>query len=190
MNPHPGYPKISHMNKILLLLLPLVFCISPVHSQNTFIEINGEVAIEAEYYTDNTGAWEEVEGRNAYPIEKSGLGILRSDRIRLVQNREILGSIQDEVTLARTRVGLPLCRPLPSASILAPANEPEDFASLFVYEKGAELSGYGHRKEGWSCLALRPVQTGKRKNCLFNWSGGPPVGPIPDNAFWLPAIPD
>ena len=130
------------MNKILLLLLPLVFCISPVHSQNTFIEINGEVAIEAEYYTDNTGAWEEVEGRNAYPIEKSGLGILRSDRIRLVQNREILGSIQDEVTLARTRVGLPLCRPLPSASILAPANEPEDFASLFVYEKGTELSGY------------------------------------------------
>jgi hypothetical protein len=115
----------------------LTFCIlitsNLSRGQSLFLEKNGICAIEAEFYTASSGAWEEVEGRNAMPAESLGLGITHSKQIQFESGLQILSS--DE-----TPVGWGI--PEKSAHIIANVKDIPGGACIFEYNKGDTVNGF------------------------------------------------
>lgn len=108
------------------------------------------VAIEAEHYTDNVGAWEEVEGRNA---TEQGRGLTHDFRLAMrAPDHPLAAGLRGVVELPRN-TPIPWAMPGSAATIVAAAGHDPAKAVVFGYERGAELPGGGR------AIARRAVTT-------------------------------
>jgi hypothetical protein len=131
--------------KFYLFIFLSIFILSTSRAQvnqYTYIENDGVVAIEAEKYTTNKGAWEEVEGRTAYPKELQGLGVAYGEKVEITSGQEGLNAgLTGTVTVFNETDPLNCALPNANAKIIARVKKEPQFATFFVYEKGTEMPG-------------------------------------------------
>ncbi|MBN1116705.1 MAG: hypothetical protein JXA77_05855 [Bacteroidales bacterium] len=171
------------MRKIILTvsLLGLAFYMraQPYYQQN-----NGVIAIEAEHYTSSSGEWEEVEGRNAEPMEKQGQGI--DNQKGIISGRFISLSNKE------TRVGWGI--PFENAEITAYTDSRQMKAAIFAYaenEMAGEFKIPAYRafitwpttefsEEGWALFQNVLIKTMRRNNIenFFFVHGGEAPGEL------------
>lgn len=111
-------------------------------SQTTFVEQDGVISVEAEHYTENKGAWEQVEGRNAYPFELRGIFNAEVNSL-LIANIEgiIPTALQQEVIISKEPVLIGAGKTNENALVLASFTGDPDHAAVFAYKKGSQMPG-------------------------------------------------
>lgn len=121
---------------IPLALLPLALLAAPP----TFFEKNGLVSIEAEHATDNVGAWEEVEGRNAI---ENFRGASPDFRIVIVAaGHPLAAGLSGEIALPKNTT-LNWGMPGPGVTAVAVAGHDSRKAVVFGVERDGPLPGGG-----------------------------------------------
>jgi hypothetical protein len=100
------------------------------------MEKDGVVAIEAEHATDNVGAWEEVEGRNATEQLR---GLSHDFRVIVTAaEHPLAGGQAGELTLP-ANTPIPWAMPGANATVIAVAGHDAKKAVVFGVERGAKL---------------------------------------------------
>jgi hypothetical protein len=124
------------------ILLFILFLIQPLFSQQTFLEINGVVSIEAEHYTGNKGPWEEVEGRNAVSIDDAGFGAFDETKILIKDgDHPAAGGLTGVVSIMENGESINWGIPNENAQNIAVSEKILSRSALFVYEKDAIMPG-------------------------------------------------
>ena len=119
-----------------LALLPLALLAAPP----TFFEKNGLVSIEAEHATDNVGAWEEVEGRNA--IENFRGASLDFRIVVTAAGHPLAAGLAGEIALPRnTTLNWGISGPGVAAVVVAGHDARK--AVVFAVERAGALPGGG-----------------------------------------------
>lgn len=130
---------------MVFLAFQILVTLTAFHSspaQNTFLEINGIVSMEAEHYTGNTGPWEQVEGRNAVSVDDAGLGNIKDAFVRILKSDHPLAAgFAGKVTLTRDQAPMNWGFPNENATVIAVSQREPEKAVIFAYENGAKMPG-------------------------------------------------
>jgi hypothetical protein len=103
----------------------------------TFVEKNGVVSMEAEHFTDNIGAWMEVEGRNA---NETNRGISPDYRLHVVDAKHSLtAGLAGEIKMPRN-TWVAWGYPAPSATVAIRLGHEASKAAVFGFEKGSSMA--------------------------------------------------
>ena len=114
----------------------------PLHSQTTFLEQDGIISIEAENYTENRGAWEQVEGRNAYPFELRGIFNAEVNSLLIANIDGIIPTaLKGEVVISQDPVMIGAGKTNEYATVIASFTDDPDHAAVFAYKKGVQMPG-------------------------------------------------
>jgi hypothetical protein len=122
--------------------LLLFFWFQDITAQYTFLEINGVVSIEAEHYTENTGPWEEVEGRNAVSIDDAGLGSFVETKVLIRDgDHPAAGGLTGVVSLVENDEPINWGVPNENAQNIAVSEKIPSRSIIFIYEKNSNMPG-------------------------------------------------
>lgn len=130
---------MSKLKQKLLAVFFSFFVLQTTNSQYTFVEKDGVVTIEAEHYTDNTGPWEEVEGRNALTAELQGIGFWGDTALAIKAKHAITRGMDSVIYISDRVEKFRWAYPGKSAQTLVTLKANPKSAVLFIYPKGALL---------------------------------------------------
>jgi hypothetical protein len=119
------------MRNTELMIIFLFFTLF-ANAQPYYVQTDGVVSIEAEHFTTCFGEWEEVEGRNAEPMEKQGQGV--------DAQKGIISGGFVELADVDVRVGWGI--PFESANVTAYAGNRMLKASVFDYLSGSSAGDF------------------------------------------------